>query len=82
MRFHNSARWINNAGLSARSRRVAACAAKQVKGSRGAAEAQLRSLERRFGTVVAELQVYQCPICRQWHLGRSRSGAASVASVN
>lgn len=82
MKFQNSVRWTNSSSLCAKARRVAACVAKQAHRSQGAADAHVRSLEKRYGAVVAELRVYQCPSCRQWHVGRWRPGAVLAASAS
>jgi len=47
------------------------CWRKQKWGSRGAAEAQLRSLlKRTFVRDVERLNVYRCPFCDGYHVGR------------
>ena len=57
-----------------RDQRLAACRKRGLP-SRGAAEAQMRSLLRREDYVENPelLNVYQCPRCFQWHVGRRRA---------
>jgi len=76
MMFFNSPRWVGDQKLARRAARVATCAHKQRHLSRGAAEAHLRSLDRRFGQQVDGLQPYPCLVCRGWHLGRLHRAAA------
>jgi hypothetical protein len=46
---------------------------KKINRTRGAAEAQLRSIQRmREGY---EGKVYPCPYCRGWHVGRLKANA-------
>lgn len=56
-------------------RLVRKCWPKEQCESRGAAEAQLRSLERR-GLLkdITLAHVYECPFCHSWHVGHGRGG--------
>lgn len=45
------------------------CWPKAQHATRGAAEAQLRSITRRDLQKGATIHVYHCPHCRTWHVG-------------
>lgn len=45
------------------------CWPKEQHATRGAAEAQLRSITRRAKEKGATIHAYHCPHCRTWHVG-------------
>jgi hypothetical protein len=47
------------------------CRKKEPHKSRGAAEAHLRALRKRFGDT-GTLAPYVCTYCGHWHIGRSK----------
>jgi hypothetical protein len=71
MRFNNIPRWIGNPMLQQRARRMASCRGKHRHKSRGAAEAHLRALARRY-QALPPMRAYLCPACWGWHVGRVR----------
>jgi len=51
------------------------CAGKVRHPSAGAAEAHLRSLAKRDNRAMS---VYFCTLCKKWHVGHNRYGAADA----
>lgn len=67
---HHAFRMSDHPTVKALARR---CWPKEQHATRGAAEAQLRSIVRRALEKDAErIHVYECPHCRTWHVGHRR----------
>lgn len=56
------------------------CWPKEPHATRGAADAQLRSiLKRGLAKDEERIHVYRCPFCRRWHVGHDHADAVAPA---